>query len=119
MKIKSLYISSLEHSAGSLVVSIGIMSNIKRLYNKVAFFRPIIKEDNHHDNAIELMIKEFSLDIDYKECYGTTLSYAEELLADDNSHDLVQNIMVKYKQLEDKYDFVLIQGLSQSIFTRI
>jgi phosphate acetyltransferase len=119
MKIKSLYISSLEHSAGSLVVSIGIMSNIKRLYNKVAFFRPIIKEDNHHDNAIELMIKEFSLDIDYKECYGTTLSYAEELLADDNSHDLVQNIMVKYKQLEDKYDFVLIQGLSQSIFTSV
>jgi len=46
MKIKSLFVASLEENAGGLVVSMGLMGILKRKIQKVAFFRPIIIEES-------------------------------------------------------------------------
>ena len=59
MQTKSLYISSIESGAGALSISIGIMQFLKQRFQKVAFFRPIVKQED--DYSINFMLEHFKL----------------------------------------------------------
>jgi len=117
MKIKSLYINSYSSGAGSLVTTIGMMRFVKHIFHKVAIFRPIVKTKNN--NSIDVIFKEFSLKEHIEDSYALTLKEAHLLLSQQNTHDLLQKIVDKYKEIEENYDFVLIIGLGRSIFSHL
>ena len=117
MKTKSLYISSLEPSAGSLIVAMGIMELLKGRLGKVAFFRPVIGDGKEIDKDIDFMLEHYALGMDYKETYGYTVSEVESLIADNKFHEVLEHLIEKFKTLESQYDFVLIEGLNQSNFS--
>ena len=117
MNTKSIYISSLQSYAGSLVISIGIVEQIMLKYSKVAFFRPIIQRSQEKDNNINLMIKHFNLDIKYEKAFALYLDEVEELIAKNNFHDVIEKIISAYKSIYDHFDFIVIEGLSQDKFT--
>lgn len=117
MKTKSLYISSLEPSAGSLIVAMGIMELLKGRLGKVAFFRPVIGDGKEVDKDIDFMLEHYALGMDYKETYGYTVSEVESLIADNKFHEVLEHLIEKFKTLESQYDFVLIEGLNQSNFS--
>ena len=116
-KTSSLYLASLEPTTGSLFISIGLMDILKSRYEKVAFFRPVIKQKSRDDSDITFMREHFSLIQSYEESYCFNTTEVEKLLAEDKVDQLITKIISHYKKLENKYDFVLIEGLPRSLFS--
>ncbi len=115
MKIKSLYIASLEPQAGSLIVATGLMEILKRKLGRVAFFRPIVAEKE--DGDIRFILEHFSLTQPSPAAYGYTVEEAERLLASGKRHELIETLIAHIRRLESEYDFVLCEGLPRSVFT--
>jgi len=118
VEVKSLYMVSLEPSAGSLIITMGMMELLKRKLNKVAFFRPIIKDSEDKDHDIGFVLEKYDLDIKYSQTYGYTVHEVEAMVAENKLHDLIENLIEKFKKLEKEYDFVLVEGLCQASFTQ-
>jgi phosphate acetyltransferase len=88
------------------------MEILKRNLHRIAFFRPIIKGENKIENNINFMIKHFKLDLKYQDAFVYQIDEFEDLIAQDKTDEIIENIIQKYNYLEQNYDFVLIQGLS-------
>jgi len=119
MKIKSLYITSNDILSGKLVVAIPIMQLLKSKFQKVAFFKPIISSDEYKDNDIGFMIEHFELSQNYSDAYGFTAMQVESLLSENKIQEIYKILLQKIKNLENQYDFVLIEGIDSSIIQSI
>ncbi|NOR58532.1 MAG: AAA family ATPase, partial [Sulfurimonas sp.] len=117
MKIKSLYISAKEKNAGTLFISMGMMEILKRNIPNVAFFRPVIYSRYAEDGDISFMLKRYNLEMDYKDCYGFDIEYVENMIANNKTNQLMNELITKFKKLEDRYDFVLVEGIRHSFLT--
>ncbi|MEA3372825.1 MAG: phosphate acetyltransferase [Campylobacterota bacterium] len=119
MKIKSLYIASLEPMAGSLFVTVGMTELLKRRLDKIAFFSPVIECDKKPDCDTVFMLEHFSIDMPYEDTYGFTVDEVESMVADGRGKEVVETLIKKFKQLERNYDFVICEGLNRISFTAI
>ncbi|MFA6191437.1 MAG: phosphate acetyltransferase [Sulfurimonas sp.] len=117
MKIKSLFVSAQEKSAGTLFVSMGMMEILKRNLHRVAFFRPIIGSRNIKDGDISFMLERYKLDMKYEEAYGFDVEYVESMIAQNEINELINELIIKFKKLESEYDFVLCEGIHKSFLT--
>ena len=117
MKTKSLYISAKEKNAGTLFTSIGMMEILKRNLHRVAFFRPVIKSKDIMDGDISFILERYNLDMIYQDAYGFDVSYVENMIANNKTSELVNQLILKFKKLENNYDFVLIEGIRHSFLT--
>ena len=117
MKIKSLFIAAQEKNAGSLFVSMGMMEVLKRNLHRVAFFRPVIYDKNIVDGDIDFILQRYKLDMNYEECYGFDIAYVEEMLSQGRDNELINNLIKKFKKLEESYDFVLCEGIRRSFLS--
>jgi len=117
MKIKSLFISAREINAGTLFVSIGMMEMLKRNLHNVAFFRPIIYKKDVIDGDIDVVLNRYDLDMEYEEAYGFDVEYVENMIASHQTNTLINQLITKFKKLEDKYDFVLCEGIRSSFLS--
>ena len=116
-KTSSLYLASLEPTTGSLFISIGLMDILKSRYEKVAFFRPVIKHKSRRDGDISFMQEHFSLSQSYEDSYCFDALEVETLLSSERLDQVLTKVIAHYKRLEEKYDFVLIEGLPRSLFS--
>ena len=114
MKIKSLYIYAQEKGAGSLFVSMGMMEILKRNIDKVAFFRPIIFKKDKVDGDIKFILEHYGIEMDYEDTYGFDIEYVESMISKHKTNELINQLIQKFKKLEDKYDFVLCEGIRRS-----
>lgn len=117
MKIKSLYISAQEKNAGTLFVSMGMMEILKRNLPRVAFFRPIISSKELLDGDIHFIRERYKLDISYEECWGVDLEYVEDMISQERTDELMNELITKFKRLEESYDFVLCEGIRRSFLS--
>jgi phosphate acetyltransferase len=117
MKTKSLYISSLESGAGALSTSIGIMQFLKQRFVKVAFFRPIVKDED--DYSIDFMLEHFKLKQDKKDTFGYKLQQLENDLSLNKHNEIYENLIQKVQHLQQNYDFVLIHGQCKEFIFKI
>lgn len=117
MNLKSLYLTPQEELTGSLAVTTGIMQLLRGKFQKVAFFRPIIKDEINDDNDINFILDYFSLEMKSSDTYGMTVSSAMELISNGKMHEMIEILIKKFKKLEKKYDFVFIKGITKSQFT--
>ncbi len=108
----SLYISTTEAGSGKALIALGIMELILRRTNKVAFFRPVIRKDplGKPDEDINLILHYFALNQEYEQAFGLYVEEVEELISRSNYDELLDKIIVKYKNLEQNYDFILCEG---------
>ncbi len=109
---KAIYIATIESDSGKSLVSLGLLRMMLTKSSKVGYFRPIINDhtDNKYDNHTNTAINFFNLDIYYNDCYAYKQSEVVELLSEGKGDDVIQNVIEKYKKLEDKYDYVLVEG---------
>ena len=109
---KGIYIANTEAWTGKSVVALGVMKMLLAKASKVGYFRPIISDfpEGEKDNHIETLISYFDLDIKYEDAYGFTLSEVIELKNSGNEDLLIDRIIEKYKNIESKYDVVLVEG---------
>ncbi len=105
---KTLYVSADEGRTGKSAIVLGVMHTLQRELGNVAFFRPIINEQEDHD--LRLILTRFELDTPYEDAYGVTLDEARELLNAGKRAQLIDTIIKKYKALEVSHSFVLCEG---------
>ena len=114
MKLKSLFVSAQELNTGLLFVSMGMMEILKRNLHRVAFFRPIIVDSKIVDHDISFMKERYNLNMNYEDMYGFDVAYVEEMIASNRVSELIKELLVKFKKLENSYDFVLCEGVRLS-----
>ena len=109
---KSLYITTTKGKSGKSSIVLGIMQLLLRDLHKVGFFRPVIDvaDDATKDHDIDLVLSHFYLGLKYEDTYAFTMSEAKELIKSGKQDELLEQILIKFKQLEEKCDFVLCEG---------
>ena len=125
--MKNIYISAAEPYTGKSIVALGMMQALQQRGGKIAFFRPILQARPLHSGAknegngeqakhglidtdISLILSHFDLHMNYEDAYGISGARAQKLLSASNYDQLIEEILVKYKQLESRYDFILCEG---------
>lgn len=111
---KAIYIATSEENSGKSIITLGLMSMLIGKTAKVGYFRPIIEdfENGKLDIHIETVIHHFGLDIAYDDAYAITLSSLIKKKNKGKIGEVIDLIIEKYKRLEERYDFVLVEGTS-------
>ncbi|RXG15636.1 phosphate acetyltransferase [Leeuwenhoekiella aestuarii] len=109
---KGIYIATLEPNSGKSIVSLGLMRTLLGKTAKVGYFRPIIDDSKNtsKDNHISTVISFFDIDLDYEDAYAFTSSEIIKKRNKGRSGEILDTIITKYKNLEDRFDFVLVEG---------
>lgn len=112
MESNSLFIAPRERHAGSLLISLGMMSLLRQRFEKIAFFKPLVAD--HDDLDTQFMQSVFQLSMPIEQMHGMLLADATELLSENKKHTLFETLIAQFKQLQQSYDFVLVQGMELS-----
>ena len=109
---KAIYVTTIESNSGKSLVSLGLLRMMLTRSPKVGYFRPIINKDKNDafDNHTNTAINFFNLDTTHNECYAYHQYEVVELLSEGKEDEIIHNIIKKYKNLEEKFDYVLVEG---------
>jgi phosphate acetyltransferase len=107
---KNLYVAAAEKEAGKSIIILGIMDFLAKHITKIGFFRPLVRSANEMDQHIRLISERFNLKFNYKQMYGLASDEMADLLQSGDDDVIHSTILRKYKQLEQKCDFVLVEG---------
>jgi len=111
---KAIYIATSDQNSGKSIITLGLMSILIGKTAKVGYFRPIIEDfvDGELDNHIETVLSHFNLDIQFEEAYAITKSKLIKKKNKGKIGEVLDLIIEKYKKLEERFDFVLVEGTS-------
>jgi phosphate acetyltransferase len=111
---KAIYITTIEPNSGKSIVSLGLMQVLLGKAAKVGYFRPIIDdfEEGKIDNHINTVITYFNLDLKFEDAFAFTRSEVIRKKNEDKDDEIIGKIIEKYKAIEERFDFVLIEGTS-------
>ena len=109
---KGIYVATIEPNSGKSLVVLGLMRMLLGKTAKVGYFRPIIEDIKvgEMDNHINTVVSYFEIDINYKKTYAFTRSQVLDLYNQGKSGDVIDEIIKKYKNLEEHFDFILVEG---------
>ncbi len=109
---KSLYITASGPSSGKSAVALGIMHLLSGIKGRIAFFRPIINlpKLDDKDPDIALMLEYFKLEQNYADTFAYTEDEAYEIIAQESTTALQEEILNKFQKLQAEYDFVVCLG---------
>mgnify|MGYP003669538033 CR=1 FL=1 len=109
---KAIYIVTTEPNSGKSIVSLGLMQLLLGKTAKVGYFRPIIDDvsNGKTDNHIDTILSYFNVDMKPDEAYAYTRSQVVQLKNKDKDDEIVGHIIHKYKTIENRFDFVLVEG---------
>ncbi|KQC28621.1 phosphate acetyltransferase [Flagellimonas eckloniae] len=109
---KALYVATLESHSGKSLVVLGLMQLLLGKMARVGYFRPIIDDikTDGLDNHISTVISHFNLDLEHEQAYALTQTQVIELFNDGRHGEILDIIIQKYKNLEERFDFVLVEG---------
>lgn len=109
---KAIYIATTEPNSGKSIISLGLMHMLLGKAAKVGYFRPIIDDypPGVKDNHINTIISYFGLQLDYEEAYAFTRSEVIHKNNQNKEDEVLDKIIEKYKAIEDRFDFVLVEG---------
>ncbi|MFD1605819.1 phosphate acetyltransferase [Flavobacterium artemisiae] len=111
---KAIYIATSDHNSGKSIITLGLMSILIGKTAKVGYFRPIIEDfvDGEVDNHIETVLSHYNLDIKIEDAYAITKSKLIKKKNKGKIGEVLDLIIEKYKKLEERFDFVLVEGTS-------
>lgn len=111
---KAIYVATTEENSGKSVITLGLMNILIGKMAKVGYFRPIIEDfdEEQFDNHIETVISHFDLDISFHDAYAITKSKLIKKKNNGKLGEVLDLIIEKYKLLEERCDFVLVDGTS-------
>ncbi len=109
---KAIYIATTEPNSGKSIVSLGLMRLLLGKAAKVGYFRPIIDDypEGKKDNHISTIIGHFDLAMAYDEAYAFTRSEVIHKNNQNKEDEVLDKIIEKYKAVEERFDFVLVEG---------
>jgi phosphate acetyltransferase len=109
---KAIYVATIEPNSGKSLISLGLMHLLLGKAAKVGYFRPIIDDyaPGEKDNHINTVISYFDIQMEYGEAYACTRSEVIQKYNQNKSDEVLDKIIEKYKVIESRFDFVLVEG---------
>ncbi|MEI7637375.1 MAG: phosphate acetyltransferase [Syntrophus sp. (in: bacteria)] len=109
---KGVYIAAVEAHSGKSLIVLGLMDAILNYLPKVGYFKPIITvgDTQERDPHIQLILKRFNMSISYEEAFGFSGREVADLLTNKSDIVVIDALIEKYKKLEDRYDFTIVEG---------
>lgn len=109
---KAIYIATIEANSGKSIVSLGLMRLLLGKMARVGYFRPIINDypEGHRDNHIETVLSYFKIPMEYEEAFACTRSEVVQKNSRNQEDEVLDLIIKKYKAIESRFDFVLVEG---------
>jgi phosphate acetyltransferase len=109
---KAIYITSNGSDSGKSILTIGLMNALLRHKPSVGYFRPIIDDTDDHkkDNHINTILSYFPVSMNYEEAYGYSMSKLIKKWNNNKKEAILNTIISKYKALEERFDFVIVEG---------
>ncbi|GAB1858575.1 phosphate acetyltransferase [Flavobacteriaceae bacterium MHTCC 0001] len=109
---KGIYVATIEPNSGKSVVVLGLMRMLLGKAAKVGYFRPIIDDtkEGELDIHINTILSYFEIDINYKKTFAYTRSQVLDLYNKGKAGSVIDEIIKKYKYLEERFDFILVEG---------
>ncbi len=109
---KAIYVATTEPNSGKSIVSLGLMHLLLGKTAKVGYFRPIVDDlaDGKTDNHIQTVLSHFEVKVKPKDAFAYTRSQVVQLKNQDRDDEILGYIIHKYKAIEDRFDFVLVEG---------
>lgn len=109
---KAVYIATSEPESGKSIIALGLMRMLLGKTKKVGYFRPVIDDfpADKKDNHIDTVLSHFELDMNYEDCFAITGSEVIHKKSSGLEGEIVDIIIEKYKDLEEKFDFILVEG---------
>lgn len=109
---KAIYIATTGPNSGKSIISLGLMQMLLGKAAKVGYFRPIIDDflPGQMDNHIKTMITYFDLEIEFEDAYAYTRSQIIQKKNKGKEDEIISKIIGKYKAIEDRFDFMLVEG---------
>ena len=108
----SIFIASAEPNTGKSLITIGLVNMLLGKAKKIGYFKPIINHgpQEKKDVHIETVLSHFKLPLLYEEVYAFTRQQALEQLESGGKGDIINTIISKYKKLEERHDFTVVEG---------
>lgn len=109
---KAIYIATIEANSGKSIVTLGLMHLLLGKMARVGYFRPIINDypEGEKDNHIETVLTYFGIPMEYEEAYACTRSEVVLKNSRNQEDEVLDTIISKYKAIESRFDFVLVEG---------
>jgi phosphate acetyltransferase len=110
--INSVFIASTEPNSGKSIISIGLVNMLLGKAQKIGFFKPIISENlfEKKDSQIDTILTYFDLPMAYEDTNAFTWQEAMRKMETESQGEMIDTIIRKFKFLEEKYDFTVIEG---------
>ena len=107
---RSVYVITPSAQSGKSIVCLGLMQMLKRMTPNVGYFKPLIEDRDEVDNHIEIILSHFKIDMAYEDAFAFSRSELIEMQNQGKINDVYDGIIKKYKQMEEDYDFILVEG---------
>jgi phosphate acetyltransferase len=109
---KNVFIATSEPYSGKSVIVLGLVNMLLGKTKKVGYFKPIINADpkEKKDEHIATVTEYFGLSINYDDAFAFTRSQALQMIQNKSQGEMIDIIIGKFKQLEEAYDFTVIEG---------
>jgi phosphate acetyltransferase len=118
---KPIFIATAEPYSGKSIVSLGLVNMLLRKSPNIGYFKPIINHDPRvkKDVHVETIGQHFGLSVPYENAYAFTRDQALQLVETGNQGEIIDTIIDKFKELEERHDFMVVEGsdfLGEGIF---
>jgi phosphate acetyltransferase len=107
----AIYLTTTEPYSGKSIIAIGLMNLLSGKTEKIAYFKPIISSNSQEkDTHLETMSKQFGLDTPYEDMFAFTREQVVALRNEGNEAFMIDTIIDKFKNLQEKNEFVIVEG---------
>lgn len=108
---RAIYIATGEPESGKSIITLGLMRILMARTKKIGYFRPIIEDGaGKKDNHIQTILNHFELDMEYSDCYALTGNEVIKMKTKGKDSDIIDLIIKKYKELEERFDVIVVEG---------
>ncbi|PUZ25807.1 phosphate acetyltransferase [Chitinophaga parva] len=109
---KSIFIASAEPYSGKSVITLGLCDMLLGKTQKIGYCKPVILSDDpaHPDTHIQTVLSHFQLPQSYDDAWAFTRQDALQLIRTQRQGEMIDKVIARYKALEERYDFVVIEG---------
>jgi len=110
--IKAVFIASAEPHSGKSIISIGLVNMLLGKAQKIGYYKPIINQNQlvKKDDHIDTILSHFDLPMTYDDTFAFTWEDVMSQIDTENQGEMLDTVIRKYKYLEEKYDFIVVEG---------
>ncbi|RYE91444.1 MAG: phosphate acetyltransferase, partial [Cytophagaceae bacterium] len=109
---KAVFIATAEPYSGKSLVVLGLVNMLLGQARRVGYFKPLIEHDPaaQPDPHLAAITSYFKLPLTPAAAYAYTRAEALHLLETGAQGELIDNVIRKFKQVEEAYDFTVVEG---------